>query len=1718
MQNKNIILPLPFIEKYRFVDGKPAETMVYDVETYKNYLSFGYRTQHANEKDFIFRLKMNPSLDRIVSNELDEMFSFLEERKPFLCGYNNYSFDDVILKLVHMYYESEYYENLNTKLIWDVVQNIIIKRRHERTVEQATYYKNLRYKTSLPYYIKSIDLLAMFFYNPQTTKSLKELGVGLGLPHLQDLPFQFDMVLSDEQIAKLDEYLGNDLNITAGVLNEFETQITLLEKIKDRMYTYCDERFEKWESEQSMDVYTGRASAHRYDDVPDLQGLTEPSAAIKWLMWEYQQETGVKEYTARNQVEFPLQVHIAECMPKVEFDTIPLQTLQAKFQQTVIELNPAAIEKANGDLRRVNYITKSLKNEVMIGDLKVTTGVGGIHSVDYPGVFEEDEDYFLIEKDVVSYYPNLIRALKIYPRHLTQKWNDIYCKSIGERVEEKKLSKSKLLDEEQRNQHKHNSDSLKLRLNGTFGKLGDTNSSVYCPYSMYTVTLSGQLYLLKLIEMMYIANIQCISANTDGILLRVHKDDVEKMEEVCKRWERISKQELEETRFCGVYRHDVNNYIAIDVHGKIKTNGSFRSKVNLKKKNDALVIHEAVAQYFRAKTPVEQTIRECRDINKFVYYYKCTSSFKAFPTVLGKIPPVEQRKYLQKTFRWYKSISNEKHEIHRERISNETAHAKIGDVGKIPKSENAKIINILPPIFPTDIDYKSYINKAKEIIARCSMLKIAAEHEAKAEELRNMGLFPFPKQGKKNPARGFKSISIHHKWKWVRNDGKEGQNHDGYYIAGGIHTGIVNGEDTQTGVFDIDKPEIATEFLNLWRELETPGLIVWHGENTLEDVKAGKCKFKVIFKIEEGGKERHRNSTPTLLKKKGLEYLYGKSAVAWGKYSKDDSEDYYHPYQGKFCDIPEKLEQWLFKNIPPRTKQKAKAQITEEQETPTIHRSIGSPTGSTEQQRNFQEDVERVKKIIAEVLPDWYYDEHASECEHKFYGRCPHEDEHTNASSNTDFDITLKPGEYLPFTGCFHASCNSSINALRKKVNALWGEIRVNEIQKRLVGKITPKKRTTEKKEFVNLEKAFFSDDKQLLINAPTGCGKTYTSALYIIERCKLGEKTLYAAANKLEMRQIKKHLEDIAGETYENLFVQLLESGEKLEISDVIESEDNEDSQKISRNTLVVITNHSYLLRKGEFSNLYYSVLKWLQDNDVDVIIDEFDNYVDKNTYHFPIGARYIRKNRKGLKPVYQKVNTCPRFSGNGSCANCHYRIWQEIDTNNYNLPIFATQSRIDGDDWEKRQKLINLPNWNFNKYKEHAEAMVVPTRGKNGDEFITEYRNIETHKNYWLSKKYRFYLEDGEKYDSAEILRDYVETGYFPTVSKQFPTYGNEKVTQELINQMTDNQKKEVVYPHLPCNVPLISCKDKSIFTFLDENARRCIFLTATIAPSTKQFIFDTMPELNHTEIEKTEQGIDNLLIIGLPTNLSVCRKNEVFTEDFAKYGDVLVFQSTATRALHLYNKLPGDFPACLYRENSIYLQEKFTQQKIHHIITNSRGALGRGVNLANVYVTVCDMLAFKPTGAFDLTVFEPDNVKEQQNLDRLMLIEQNLGRSLRGKGDKIHILYNATVDECAHFAERFAPMVKGKISVKFFDTKEEVKDEALVFLSGDEKEQTPEVIAEKTIEEKLEECKNNGLKWSDARRKCNIDREARKLPPNKRKNYIETLKKTYKCKDNS
>ena len=120
----------------------------------------------------------------------------------------------------------------------------------------------------------------------------------------------------------------------------------------------------------------------------------------------------------------------------------------------------------------------------------ISIGVGGLHSINKPEIIIPEEDECLMDWDAASLYPSLLIEWGFYPQHLGKEFLNTYSNIKKERIEAK------------HNGNKVKNETLKLTLNSVTGLMQNEYSWLYSPKDVMKIRINGQLFLLKLAEML----------------------------------------------------------------------------------------------------------------------------------------------------------------------------------------------------------------------------------------------------------------------------------------------------------------------------------------------------------------------------------------------------------------------------------------------------------------------------------------------------------------------------------------------------------------------------------------------------------------------------------------------------------------------------------------------------------------------------------------------------------------------------------------------------------------------------------------------------------------------------------------------------------------------------------------------------------------------------------------------------------------------------------------------------------------------------------------------------------------------------------------------------------------------------------------------------------------------------------------------------------------
>jgi len=170
--------------------------------------------------------------------------------------------------------------------------------------------------------------------------------------------------------------------------------------------------------------------------------------------------------------------------------------------------------------------------------------------------------------------------MKRYPYHLGKEFLSGYKKMFDRRLELKPQAKKD-------KRIKGIVGALKLAVNSVYGKSSDVQSWIYDrQYTMFT-TITGELSLLMLIEAYSLAGIEVISANTDGVTIKIQKALIHKMYDINEWWETLTGYELERTDYRKIIFSTVNDYLAVKTSGEVKKKGDFLTDFELHKNKSA---------------------------------------------------------------------------------------------------------------------------------------------------------------------------------------------------------------------------------------------------------------------------------------------------------------------------------------------------------------------------------------------------------------------------------------------------------------------------------------------------------------------------------------------------------------------------------------------------------------------------------------------------------------------------------------------------------------------------------------------------------------------------------------------------------------------------------------------------------------------------------------------------------------------------------------------------------------------------------------------------------------------------------------------------------------------------------------------------------------------------------------------------------------------------
>lgn len=499
---------------------------------------------------------------------------------------------------------------------------------------------------------------------------------------IQELPVAPDKILTQEEKEAITIYCYNDLLSTRDLHHRLKVQIHLREQMGKQYGIDLRSKSDAQMAEAIIKVEIEKIKKMKVYKPNDLTGMKFQYQIPSWMKFR---DMDVLERVRAAEFTVSSKGKVVDAQEESALETEETEPKKVKSQLAVFATP-------------VEYRGKTYK-----------MGVGGLHSNEYQQVLHADDNTLLMDFDVASYYPAIVLNLGLFPAHLGKEFLLVYKTIVDRRLAAKKrVAELKGLMKKTQDKvelYKLETElketatimeGLKIAINGTFGKLGNKYSIMYSPNLLVQVTLTGQLALLMLIEAFgQYPGIEVVSANTDGVTVRCPKDHEDTVMREVAVWELETEFVVERTDYRALFMRDVNNYVAIKTNGEYKAKGQYGKGLPLHKNPTNEISGEAVVGYLQFEIPIEETVRQCDDIRKFI----------TLRTVKGGA--TFRDKDAGKIVRWYYSNDVE---------GRAPLYYKVNG-HLVPMTDpGVKPIMVLPKEVPSDLNREWYVEEAKSMV------------------------------------------------------------------------------------------------------------------------------------------------------------------------------------------------------------------------------------------------------------------------------------------------------------------------------------------------------------------------------------------------------------------------------------------------------------------------------------------------------------------------------------------------------------------------------------------------------------------------------------------------------------------------------------------------------------------------------------------------------------------------------------------------------------------------------------------------------------------------------------------------------------------------------------------------------------------------------------------------------------------------------------------
>ena len=627
--------------------------IIYDIETMRECFIVVCMEPEKTPKSFVVSK---------WQNQLDAFIKYTEQNvDSYWVGYNNLRFDAQVVEWILRNY-MHWHELSGLEICAKIAQ------KAQDVIHDANYDVFPEYR-EWDLFLKQIDLFKIHHYDNKNRRvSLKRLEFEMDLENIEEMPIHHNKAdLTKDEVFLSLQYCFNDVDATY----EFY-KITLGD---------TDHPLYKGNNQIQL-----RKDIEEEFDIPCLN-YSDSKIGDEIIKKYYCQEKGMEVKELPRKGYFRKSIDIKNCIAGyVQFETEQLQ----QFLQNIKRLKLGLQDDFKEHIDFYGNVYSFMK--------------GGLHTENKPETFESDEEYEIIDWDVASYYPAIIINNERFPAHLGKEFLRGYKQMFDKRLELKPLAKED-------RKIKGIVGALKLAVNSVYGKSSDMQSWIYDRQLTMFTTITGELSLMMLIEKYEMNGIQVISANTDGVTVKVRKDLIPKMHEINEWWSELTQYALERTDYKKIIFSTVNDYIAIMPDGTIKKKGDFLTDFELHKNKSARIVPLALEGYYVHGIPVKETILAHKNLYDFCIRRISSRDFH----YEGMSSDNKLTKY-NKLIRYYIGKNGEK--IHK--VKNESSQSKAAKKSQVEAGEwLCSVCNHLPSNASLEnVNYLYYIDKAENMITK----------------------------------------------------------------------------------------------------------------------------------------------------------------------------------------------------------------------------------------------------------------------------------------------------------------------------------------------------------------------------------------------------------------------------------------------------------------------------------------------------------------------------------------------------------------------------------------------------------------------------------------------------------------------------------------------------------------------------------------------------------------------------------------------------------------------------------------------------------------------------------------------------------------------------------------------------------------------------------------------------------------------------------------